>query len=338
MAQPYSLNQVLSKFCSEETRKTRREILLGFVADKVAERNDSVTVRQFIEDIWPRITASECDIYFDQILRPIGCLSWVTRADPRPVANGKGRAKRKKPRHGTSLLLVGFIFTTGSIGAMLKGVRSHLLSKTVPLCYGRQKAGRQWEARIRATPGIRSVPTKPGAAGGSVGTVETHFLEENETRFCRWAAMGDALIALNLSAAHQDLALASAMSTVTTASGMGQMRLYKNAAGAPRGLLSWAWLSDWTKDRLMADGQAPMHQCEWSEGSTLCFRDIAASADSAPQIAQDLAGGLFPQELSCLLWVRDRSSKDVVLLPIAESERASLGDWVMSQFKPACSK
>lgn len=217
---------------------------------------------------------------------------------------------------------------------MLKGVRAHLLSKAVPVCYVRQKTGRQREARIRSAPGLRSAPTHvSGATREGAWTVGNDSLEKCEDQLSELAVLGQGLIALNLSPLYQDVPLSRAVSMITTANGMGQMRLYKNTAGEPSGLLTWAWLSEWTKARLTTDGKMPLHQCEWNEGETLCFRDIAVTSDSALQISRDLAGELFPEESSCVLLVRDRSSKDTVLFSIPETERESLGTWVMSQFR-----
>lgn len=222
---------------------------------------------------------------------------------------------------------------------MLKGVRTHLLSRDRPVCYVRQKAGRYREARIVSAPGLRVTTTHvDGATTPELWTVRNDILEKCEDQLSKLISFGQALSVLNLSPLYQDVPLRTAVSMITTASGMGQMKVYKNAVGASVGLLTWAWFSKWTMARLTADAQTPIHPCEWNEGEMLCFRDIAVTPNSALQIAGDLAGGLFPEESSCLLMVRDRNSKDVVLFSIPDSKRGSLSTWMMAQFKIAGSK
>jgi hemolysin-activating ACP:hemolysin acyltransferase len=160
------------------------------------------------------------------------------------------------------------------------------------------------------------------------------ILEKCEENLARYAQFGQALLALSRSPVYKAMPLRSAMTMLATAIGTRQMRLYFDNAGEPTGLLTWAWLSQWTIDRLAWNDSTPMHICEWNEGSVLCFRDIAASRESVQNIAADLSGGFFPEETSCAVLVRDRVSEGAVLFQVAEGERESLRTWLSSQFKP----
>lgn len=160
------------------------------------------------------------------------------------------------------------------------------------------------------------------------------ILEKCEENLARYAQFGQALLALSRSPVYKAMPVRAAMTMLATAIGTRQMRLYYDNAGEPAGLLTWAWLSQWTIDRLAGNDPTPMHICEWNEGSVLCFRDIAASSASVQEIAADLSGGLFPEETSCAVLVRDRVSQGTVLFQVAEGERESLRTWLSSQFKP----
>lgn len=190
----YCLSMVLTKIRPDETKKFQQEIQIGFIADTVASRDGSVTVRSFIGKIWPRVAASECDIYFDGILRPIGCVCWITRTERmlgRAVPSSKARHKNQQVRRGTSLLIVDFLFQQGDIRSMLRGVRENLLSKETAVCYVRQNAGRRWEARVRSAPGIRSAlkHIDAGAASNS-WQVGNDSLEKCEDQLAKLAVIG----------------------------------------------------------------------------------------------------------------------------------------------------
>jgi hemolysin-activating ACP:hemolysin acyltransferase len=106
-----------------------------------------------------------------------------------------------------------------------------------------------------------------------------------------------------------------------------QFRVYEDSRGEPQGFLSWAWLSDFTLDRLQINPFAPLHPSEWNEGETLCFRDLAATAQSAAAIAKDLGGGSFPDE-PCYITMQTDAKGTHSLIRFEPEERYELAEWL----------
>jgi hemolysin-activating ACP:hemolysin acyltransferase len=113
-----------------------------------------------------------------------------------------------------------------------------------------------------------------------------------------------------------------------------QYRVYEAKGNEPRGFLSWAWLSAFTLERLTANPLAPLHPSEWNEGTSLCFRDIAATPEIAAAIASDLGGGLFPME-PCYVTMQTDASGGLSLIRFESNERYELAEWLRDLYPRA---
>jgi hemolysin-activating ACP:hemolysin acyltransferase len=112
-----------------------------------------------------------------------------------------------------------------------------------------------------------------------------------------------------------------------------QYRVYGISLDVPTGILSWAWLSDFTLIRLNENPFALLHPSEWNEGTMLCFRDIVPTTDSANAIADDLGGALFPGE-PCYVTMQTDSKGTLSLIRFEPDERYELSEWVRAQYSP----
>jgi hemolysin-activating ACP:hemolysin acyltransferase len=106
-----------------------------------------------------------------------------------------------------------------------------------------------------------------------------------------------------------------------------QYRVYDDRRGEPQGFLSWAWLSDFTLNRLQINPFAQLHPSEWNEGEILCFRDLAATDQTVIAIAKDLRGGLFPDE-PCYITMQTDAKGTHALIRFEPDERYELAEWL----------
>lgn len=332
----HCLSDLLTYICEDDSESNRKQILLGFLSEILSKQNEYVSVQNLLDKA---SVPAECDIYFDQLLRPIGYLSWTIKLDLKAGSSVYRQRKCDKAitrEQCNCCHIIDFCFRSGDIYSMLRGVRRYLLSVNQRVCYVRHKSSQQRQVEVTGKPGIRSVLSqrKDSTSEHELQKVTPDTLELCRGRLVEYAALGKGLIALSKSSPYANMSLKSAVKLLTTVGGIGQVRVYYNHAGEVTGLLTWAWMSQWTMERLVRGDLSPMHASEWNEGPILCFRDIAASSESAEQIAADLAGDLFPEEGSCAVMAGDRSSKKLVLVQIADSQRNSLRAWIMSQFNP----
>lgn len=165
-------------------------------------------------------------------------------------------------------------------------------------------------------------------AGASILTGKKDVLDHCSTRLRDLLALGEALLAMRAAPAYAGMPTGTAIAVATTLTGTGQYRLYRDAAGRPCGLLSWAWISPWTVGRLRDDIRAPLHPCEWSEGDQLHFRDLAVSRDGLDAICTDLGGGLFPAAAFCWVGLIAGPHDRGTLAKIAASQRCNFSNWL----------
>lgn len=176
--------------------------------------------------------------------------------------------------------------------------------------------------------GIRS---RTPAADASVLTRKKDVLDHCTTRLHELLAAGEALTALRAAPAYNQAPIGAVTALVGTLAGTEQYKLYRDAAGRPAGLLSWAWISDWTVDRLKKDIRAPLHPCEWSEGDQLYFRDIAVSTRCAEAMCTDLCEGLFGAAPFCWIGLQGVFKERGDLVKLGRAQRCGFSSWLRSR-------
>lgn len=180
-----------------------------------------------------------------------------------------------------------------------------------------------------------SIDSPPPCASPAQLTRKKDLLDHGITHLCDLLAVGQALQALRAAPLYAQAPIGAINALVMAITATGQYRLYRDDTGAPVGLLSWAWLSTWTVERLRQDALAPLHPCEWNEGRQLYFRDIAASPSCVEALAQDLAGELFADASRCLVGLRKVGAAQPELAPLDSVQRPAFAAWLRSRFAAA---
>ena len=117
-----------------------------------------------------------------------------------------------------------------------------------------------------------------------------------------------------------------------------QFRTYHSSNNIPSGLITWAWLSEFTIERLSAISLEDAHPSEWNEGNMLCLFCVAISDAVKEQMEGDIYRNLFPDESTILLYVpakkdaaqqlikanRNHQKEDIYNWLIANSQSDSL--------------
>lgn len=170
-------------------------------------------------------------------------------------------------------------------------------------------------------------------ASGHAGAItrKKDVLDHAAARVHELVAVGEALLALRAVPAYAQAPFGAMTALVTTLAGTGQYRLYRDGSGAPVGLFSWAWLSDWTLGRLRHDPLTPLHSCEWSEGEHLYLRDLAFSAGCVDEMAADVGGRLFPDAPCCHVALTRTHGRGAELKRLSAAQRPAFAEWLRSR-------
>ncbi|WP_082679870.1 toxin-activating lysine-acyltransferase [Paucibacter sp. KCTC 42545] len=141
---------------------------------------------------------------------------------------------------------------------------------------------------------------------------------------------GQAMTALARSPQYLDKSIGSVHAMLVSTFNIQQNKVYFDQKGISSGFVSWAWVSQYTIQKLRATPISDIHSSEWNEGDALCFRDLVITKDNASSIAEDIGGMMFPEE-PCFLTIRSIESGRAELFRVERSERKQLGDWIQRQ-------
>lgn len=169
------------------------------------------------------------------------------------------------------------------------------------------------------------------AADASILTHKKDVLDHCGTRLQELLAVGEALMALRAAPPYAALPTGTAISLVDTLTRTDQYKVFRDSAGQPLGLLSWAWISAWTVARLQGAVRTPLHPCEWNEGDQLYFRDIAVSRACADAMCADLSGGLFGTAAFCWVALTGGSDEGGTLVRLAPAQRRDFSNWLYAR-------
>lgn len=184
-----------------------------------------------------------------------------------------------------------------------------------------------WFDRL-ARPAGFAVARRIAAGDASILTRKKDVLDHCATRLHELLAVGEALIALRAAPTYGALPTDTAISLVDTLTRTDQYKVFRDSAGLPLGLLSWAWISAWTVARLQKDVRTPLHPCEWSEGDQLYFRDMAVSRACADAMCADLSGGLFGAAEFCWVGLTGAADDQGTLVRLSPAQRRSFSTWL----------
>lgn len=138
---------------------------------------------------------------------------------------------------------------------------------------------------------------------------------------------GACLLGYSISRRYRSVAAGAVLSWSETAESTGQFNVYVDDLGRIDGLLTWAWISEWTRCRLTNETNPEIHPSEWNEGRQLWFRDVVASASCAERMAFDMLeiGERCP---AALMSVRSRINGAHELIDLRGSDLTVLSRWL----------
>lgn len=106
-------------------------------------------------------------------------------------------------------------------------------------------------------------------------------------------AVGTAVNLLSRSRYHRQFALGLYLAVeIYPAIKAGQVHFIRDARGEPRGMLTWAWLSDAALADIVATGRSIWHD-EWTCGDTLLVNDLISPGGSVVRDLMDIRRKLF---------------------------------------------
>lgn len=88
-----------------------------------------------------------------------------------------------------------------------------------------------------------------------------------------------------------------------------QIRIFCDRRGRPVGYLTWAFLTEATEQRWLANPDGILHLSEWNEGTRLWLIDLVALPRFGPSIIGQIKTGMF-QEHSIWRWLGPRAARN----------------------------
>ncbi len=148
--------------------------------------------------------------------------------------------------------------------------------------------------------------------------------------------LGQALALLAAEPRYAALPVVEAVDRIKRASGSGQLRLWTQADGEPRGLLIWARPSKALLAALRQRSAQRFHAAEWNEGGEPAVLELCATDTStAGEVAA--AAIALPEVDEAGLHVRlDDARGRATLVSVHGAELAAFSDWLAQALRPAC--
>jgi cytolysin-activating lysine-acyltransferase len=106
--------------------------------------------------------------------------------------------------------------------------------------------------------------------------------------------LGIAVTMLEASSYHRGFRLYSVGREFLPPIAAGQCRVYVDTGNRLVGIVTWAWIEDAVRDRLLSRGHG-IAASEWSAGNNLHFNDFVAPWGHAKAIFRDLSENVFPR-------------------------------------------
>ena len=147
---------------------------------------------------------------------------------------------------------------------------------------------------------------------------ECHF-EQNAASEALSAQLGTAVGLMAASAKHSALPVSYAAEWLMPAIATRQIRIFCDRRGRPVGYLTWAFLTEATEQRWLANPNGILHLSEWNEGTRLWLIDLVALPGFGTSIMRQVKTALFPDH-GVWRWLRVRGS------PPTETEHPASGN------------
>lgn len=132
--------------------------------------------------------------------------------------------------------------------------------------------------------------------------------------------IGFATLLFSFSEHHKKYSCEDIQKYVVTPYSLNQCKLYFNEKGDAVGIVTWAWLSDYSLDRITKESFYELHLSEWNEGLNLYIMDVVAPFGDFKFIASDLLKRFHNQKVCFSV----RRSDDVSIRKVVKWKRDRL--------------
>lgn len=279
---------------------------------------------QQLERLFVALAGGQHEFYFDHCGRSVGFVAWVrvsAQVSRTLLLKGPAGLSAGHWQGGDQLWIMDMVAHDGCLAHMLADLRDRLLAACEVVTYFRIKPrlriAKQLSRRDRTSFFQRppAVPARPPL------TTRQDLLHGVAARLGKARLLGDFLLALQHGDASRRSALWQSTYRMSEIIAARQYRLYGTPA---TGLLTWAWLSDYTIARMAEHPLHTLHSSEWNEGSVLCLCDAFASDSAREQVLADICSELFPQEKRILLYVPPTAAAAARLVEVERACNAGL--------------
>lgn len=297
---------------------------LGLAVQLVQRHLGGEHTAQQLERLFVALASGQHEFYFDHAGRSVGFVAWVrvsAQVSRTLLLKGPEGLGAEHWQGGDQPWIMDMVAHDGCLPHMLADLRDRLLAACEVITYFRIKRRLRIAKQLSRRDRTSFFQRPPAVPAAPALTTRQDMLHGVVARLGKARLLGDFLLALR----HGDPARRSAlwqstyrMSEVIAAR---QYRLYGKPAA---GLLTWAWLSDFTIARVAEHPLHTVHSSEWNEGSVLCLCDAFASDSIREQVLADICSDLFPQEKRILLYVPPTAGASARLVEVERTCNAGL--------------
>lgn len=303
----YTLSQMAAMLGASADVRMQKLFSLGLAVGVFLEPRSGGNIGQHLEPMWSALESGNYEFYFDAVGRPVGFVNWASVDDSSDAALLAGEldaASLPSCKAGDKLWMMDFFASNHSLRAILSNLRDRFRGRYDEVKFHRVRGNGRVVKRVALKDwGASLRPTAAAASEGSAGLTRNADVWDGYRRFVfDLLASGERLLALRRCDPSLRSPLWNGIPLLRNLTALQQVRLYRDADGVPAGLLTWAWLSEYTVSRLGVTPLHGAHNSEWNEGTTLCFCDFAVSESVREQMMRDVQSEIFPEQDDIFLY------------------------------------
>jgi hemolysin-activating ACP:hemolysin acyltransferase len=329
----YSLAKMASRLGVSVDAPAHNALALGLAARFFSGHQSTIQFGLRLQPMWRALETNNYEFYFDAIGRPVGFVSWALvdeHGDAALLAERSDNALLPSHGVGDHLWIMDFFAVNQSLRAILGDLCERFRTRHDKVKYFRVRGNKRVVKQFKYNE--HSALFRNATTGGSD---DSQDLTRNELILHTYRLyaqelimLGERLCALRRCDPLLRSPLWSHSFILANWISLRQVRLYRDANGAPAGLLTWAWLSDHTASALRSMPLHATHMSEWNEGRTLCFCDVLVSEAVREQIMDDVCSGLFPDQDTVLLYTGPLEEHAASVQRISRStDAAAISRW-----------
>ena len=294
----------------------------------------SENVVDHLDRMFSLVQAGQVDFYFDAVGRPLGFAAWAfVSREVSAILIGAG------PEHvpangwigGDHPWVTDFIARDGCLPAVLARLRDNTLANHDSVLYFRFKRRRRIVKQLTRADKT-SFFRRPNPSQDQT-TLSSNYawIKGSESRLQKSLEIGRCLYALRVIDPQKHSPLWQSSYRLSEIVALRQYRIYTPSDDESEGLLTWAWLSEYTISRISEIPLHRVHTGEWNEGRVLTFCDVAMPQGVKVEMSVDIIRALFPTEITILLYIAPRDGESPRLIPVDRIQHAEeITNWMVS--------